>query len=57
MKRVVPVFIGWMMLMSAGKIHAQFVDSIMDSHANLFPKEKMHIHFDKQLYNLNEYLL
>lgn len=54
MKRVVPVFIGWMMLMSAGKIHAQFVDSIMDSHANLFPKEKMHIHFDKQLYNLNE---
>lgn len=34
--------------------NAQQIDSIMDAHANIFPKEKMHIHFDKQLYNKEE---
>lgn len=42
------------MTSAIGTIHAQEVDSIMDAHANLFPKEKIHIHFDKQLYNQEE---
>ncbi len=54
MKRIVSAVITLMIFLAVEKSHAQFVDSIMDSHANLFPKEKMHIHFDKQLYNQNE---
>lgn len=38
----------------SNKVAAQQLDSIMDAHANIFPKEKMHIHFDKQLYNKEE---
>lgn len=40
--------------MVSSKVVAQEIDSIMDAHANIFPKEKMHIHFDKQLYNQEE---
>jgi hypothetical protein len=40
--------------MVPGKVVAQEIDSIMDAYANIFPKEKMHIHFDKQLYNKEE---
>lgn len=40
--------------MVPSKVVAQEIDSIMDAHANIFPKEKMHIHFDKQLYNKEE---
>lgn len=53
MKRIVS-FVLVLMIAAIGTIHAQFVDSIMDAHANLFPKEKIHIHFDKQLYNQEE---
>ena len=38
----------------SSRVVAQEIDSIMDAHANIFPKEKMHIHFDKQLYNQEE---
>ncbi|MFN3666279.1 MAG: hypothetical protein ACK4S0_08975, partial [Sediminibacterium sp.] len=54
MKRIVylaTVFVLWGFSQSA---KAQFMDSIMDAHASIFPKEKMHIHFDKQLYNKEE---
>lgn len=44
------VFLG----MVSNRLVAQEIDSIMDAHANIFPKEKMHIHFDKQLYNKDE---
>ena len=54
MKRIGFLMILLMVLLGVEKVHAQFVDSIMDSHANLFPKEKMHIHFDKQVYNKDE---
>ncbi len=37
---------------SAGK--AQLIDSMMNVYVQGFPKEKMHIHFDKQLYNPDE---
>ena len=40
--------------MVSSRVVAQEIDSIMDAHANIFPKEKMHIHFDKQLYNQEE---
>ncbi len=40
--------------MVSSRVVAQEIDSIMDAHANIFPKEKMHIHFDKQLYNKEE---
>lgn len=53
MKRIVS-FVLVLMITAIGTIHAQFVDSIMDAHADLFPKEKIHIHFDKQLYNQEE---
>ncbi len=54
MKRIGLLMVTLVVLLGIGKVHAQFVDSIMDSHANLFPKEKMHIHFDKQVYNKDE---
>ncbi len=54
MKRIVSFVIAVMLCMTTETIRAQHIDSIMDSHANLFPKEKMHIHFDKQLYNQEE---
>lgn len=54
MKRIVSFVIFLAICMATGTLRAQFVDSIMDAHANLFPKEKMHIHFDKQVYNQNE---
>lgn len=54
MKRIVSFIIPLVICMAPGSVQAQFVDSIMDAHANLFPKEKMHIHFDKQLYNQDE---
>jgi hypothetical protein len=44
------IFLG----MVSSRVVAQEIDSIMDAHANIFPKEKMHIHFDKQLYNKEE---
>ena len=54
MKRIVFFVFTITMLMGTQATHAQFVDSIMDAHASLFPKEKIHIHFDKQLYNKDE---
>ncbi len=44
------IFLG----MLSSRAFAQEIDSIMDAHANIFPKEKIHIHFDKQLYNKEE---
>ena len=35
-------------------LKAQLIDSMMNVYAQGFPKEKMHIHFDKQLYNPEE---
>jgi hypothetical protein len=54
MTRILPFVIVLIMSIAAERANAQFVDSIMDAHANLFPKEKIHIHFDKQLYNQEE---
>jgi len=54
MKRIVSFVIVLVMCMATGTLKAQFIDSIMDAHANIFPKEKMHIHFDKQVYNQDE---
>lgn len=54
MKRIVSFVIVLVMCMTTGTLRAQFIDSIMDAHANIFPKEKMHIHFDKQVYNQEE---
>ncbi|HCL04807.1 MAG TPA: hypothetical protein DHW64_02075 [Chitinophagaceae bacterium] len=54
MTRILPFVIVLIMSIAGERVNAQFVDSIMDAHANLFPKEKIHIHFDKQLYNQEE---
>lgn len=54
MKRIVFLGVVCVLMLVAIPSKAQFVDSIMDAHANLFPKEKMHIHFDKQVYNKEE---
>ena len=34
--------------------HAQSLDSVMNIYANNFPQEKIHIHFDKKVYNTGE---
>jgi hypothetical protein len=54
MKRVYLLFVLTFFVMVANQTYAQQLDSIMDAHANIFPKEKVHIHFDKQLYNKDE---
>lgn len=38
----------------ANAAHAQQVDSMMGVYADRFPTEKMHIHFDKSVYNKEE---
>jgi hypothetical protein len=35
-------------------VKAQLIDSMMNVYAQGSPKEKMHIHFDKQIYNPDE---
>ncbi len=35
-------------------VKAQLIDSMMNVYSQGFPKEKMHIHFDKQVYNPDE---
>ncbi len=54
MKRVYLLLMFIFSVTASNRILAQQIDSIMDAHANIFPKEKMHIHFDKQLYNKEE---
>ncbi len=36
------------------KVNAQFYDSVLTAYDEQFPKEKMHIHFDKTIYNTSE---
>ncbi len=54
MKKLVSLIVMLTLLMPVLSLHAQEVDSIMETQAALFPKEKIHIHFDKQLYNAEE---
>src|SRR5579871_5957936 len=37
-----------------GFLYAQKIDSMMNVYANDFPQEKVHVHFDKNLYNPGE---
>ncbi len=48
----VAAFIGLIIYSTTTK--AQVIDSMMNVYAQGFPKEKMHIHFDKQQYNPEE---
>lgn len=54
MKRIYSFILTGILLTTTITGTAQQLDSIMDAHANIFPKEKIHIHFDKQLYNKEE---
>jgi len=38
----------------ANSANAQFYDSLLNRYEEQFPKEKMHIHFDKTIYNTSE---
>ena len=37
-----------------GLTHAQFSDSLMNAYAEASPRERIHVHFDKQAYNREE---
>jgi hypothetical protein len=37
-----------------GKAHAQIYDSVLNIYDEQFPKEKIHIHFDRTIYNTGE---
>ncbi len=54
MGKVLSTFILFTLLCSSFTAKAQLIDSMMNVYAEGFPKEKMHIHFDKQLYNVDE---
>lgn len=55
MKSIVNRIVLFLMLTVAGfHAGAQAIDSMMAVYAQGFPKEKIHIHFDKQLYNPDE---
>jgi hypothetical protein len=43
-----------LILLSGSTAKAQLIDSMMTVYAEGFPKEKIHIHFDKELYNSDE---
>jgi len=43
-----------LILLSGSSAKAQLIDSMMTVYAEGFPKEKIHIHFDKELYNPDE---
>lgn len=36
------------------KVEAQYYDSVLNIYEDKFPKEKIHIHFDRTIYNTNE---
>lgn len=42
------------LILIANWANAQFYDAALNKYEEQFPKEKMHIHFDKTIYNLNE---
>ncbi len=44
----------FMPLLLASWAEAQFYDSTLSKYEEQFPKEKIHIHFDKSIYNQNE---
>ncbi len=44
----------FLIIFSVSSAKAQLLDSMMNVYAQGFPKEKMHIHFDKQVYNPDE---
>lgn len=55
MKKTVNRILFFLLLTITGiQAGAQAVDSMMNIYAQGFPKEKIHIHFDKQLYNPDE---
>ncbi|MBH2005600.1 MAG: hypothetical protein I8H66_13010 [Sphingobacteriia bacterium] len=55
MKSIVNRIVLFLLLTVAGfHAGAQAIDSMMAVYAQGFPKEKIHIHFDKQLYNPDE---
>jgi|GEM_PF-1188587 len=53
--RLYPLFF-LMILMCLGHTatRAQQIDSMMNVYAESFPKEKIHLHFDKSAYNKEE---
>ena len=44
----------FLIIVGTFSVKAQLIDSMMNVYAQGFPKEKMHIHFDKQVYNPDE---
>lgn len=55
MKRLlVKTALFFIVLLLANWTEAQFYDSTLSKYEEQFPKEKIHIHFDKSIYNQNE---
>jgi len=44
----------FLIILGTSSVKAQLIDSMMNVYVQGFPKEKMHIHFDKQVYNADE---
>lgn len=54
MKKISSLIVLLSVLLMGNTARAQQLDSIMEAQSQFFPKEKVHIHFDKQLYNTDE---
>ena len=56
MKKIIILncFVWVLMTFFIEKAHAQFYDSVLNIYEQQFPHEKMHIHFDRTMYNKGE---
>jgi hypothetical protein len=53
-KAALKFFILFFLIFSIEKANAQAIDSVLNIYEEQFPREKMHIHFDRTIYNKGE---
>ena len=52
--RLIPFFLLALSAFTVNAAHGQQIDSMINVYAEQFPKEKIHVHFDKSIYNKEE---
>ena len=52
--RLIPFFLLALSAFTINATHGQQIDSMINVYAEQFPKEKIHVHFDKSIYNKEE---
>jgi hypothetical protein len=53
-RRSIPFLLLALFFITMNTVHGQQIDSMINVYAEQFPKEKIHVHFDKSIYNKEE---